>query len=225
MPLEFALATIKEKYLWFCNPVIWKDPFEKRFIDAKYIIGGKEVEFPIKGRVFCICMTQTSTSEAHWNNYSNGQIGVSLKIKRKRLLEVLEKHTTDYDIYIGKVDYMKTADLRKKLSDIDTLATIVPFKLTNKELLIRLLLLKRIAFRYENEIRILAVKKYKTKENGIKLPYTLAPKELIDTITIDPSVGKNTDTMLKNIFKKEYGFKKVYKSQLYSMPNDIKIEL
>lgn len=154
-------------------------------------------------------MTQTSTSEAHWNNYSDGQIGVSLKIKRERLLEVLEKHMTDYDIYIGKVDYMKTADLRKKLSDIYPLATIVPFKLTNKQLLIRLLLLKRIAFRYENEIRILAVKKYKTKENGVRLPYTLAPKELIDTITIDPSVEKNTETMLKNIFKKEYGFKKV----------------
>lgn len=225
MPLEFALATINEKYLWLCNPVDWKDPFEKRFINANYIIGGNETEFPIKGQVFCICMTQTPTSEAHWNNYSNGQIGISLKIKRRRFLEVLEEHTTDYDIYIGKVNYIKTADIKKKLSDIEPLKSIHPFELINRQLLIRLLLLKRIAFRYEDEIRVLAVKKYKTKENGVKLSYTLDPYELIDSIAIDPNAERNTENMLKNIFKKGYGFKKVYKSQLYSMPNDIRIEL
>jgi hypothetical protein len=31
--------------------------------------------------------------------------------------------------------------------------------------------------------------------------------------------------MLKDLFKNQYGFSKVYKSQLYSMPNNIKIEL
>lgn len=225
MQLEFALDTIKEKYLWFCNPVTWKDPFEKRFIDAKYVLDEKETEFPIKGQVFCICLTQTPTSEAHWNNYSNGQIGISFKIIKERLLEVLEKHTTDYDIYIGKVDYLKTTDLKKKLSDIESLKTIVPFKMTNRQLQIQLLLLKRIAFRYEDEIRILAVKKHKTKENGIKLSYTIEPHELIDTITLDPNVGSNTESLLKNTFKQKFGFEKVYKSQLYSMSNDIKIRL
>ena len=225
MPLEFALGTIKEKYLWFCNPVIWKDPFEKRFIEAKYQVGNKEVGFPLKGRLFCSCMTQTPTSEAHWNNYSKGQIGISLKINRESLVNVLKKYTNDYNVYIGKVNYIKTNDLKKKISEIPGIGTIQPLTLSNHELLIKLLLLKRIAFKYEDEIRIIIVKKHKTKENGIKLDYTIKPYDLIDTITIDPNVGQNIEAMLKDLFKKQYGFEKVFKSQLYSMPKDIKIEL
>ncbi len=226
MPLEFALSTIVEKYLWLCNPAIWKDPFEKRFLEAKYMIGNTESDFPIKGQVFCICMTQTTTSEAHWLNYSNGQTGISFRFKREALLKVLEKHTADYDIYIGRVDYLITNDLtKKKLSDIESIRSITPFKITNRQLQIQLLLLKRIAFRYEDEIRILAVKKQKTKETGIKLPYDIQPPQLIDTITLDPNVGKNTESMLKRLFKEEYGFKQVYKSRLYSMPKIVKIEM
>ncbi len=225
MPLEFALGILKEKYLWLCNPVIWKDPFEKRFIESKYLINGKETEFPLKGKVFCLCMTQTATSEAHWNNYSNGQTGISFKYKRERLLEVLEKHTAGYDIYIGKVDYLRISELKKKLSQIELINAIQPFGLNNRQLQIQLLLLKRVAFRYEDEIRILAVKKHKTRESGIRLPYTLDSHKLIDTITIDPGVGTNTTGMLKKLFKEEYGFKKVYKSQLYTMRSDVRIEL
>lgn len=226
MPLEFALSTIVEKYLWMCNPVKWKDPFEKRFIQAKYIVGDTESDFPIKGQVFCFCMTQTTSSEAHWLNYANGQTGISFRFRREALLEVLEKHTADYDIYVGRVDYLITNDLtKKKLSEIAPIRAITPFELDNRELQIHLLLLKRIAFRYEDEIRILAVKKQKTKETGIKLTYDIPPQYLIDTITLDPNVGQNTESMLKRLFKEEYGFKKVYKSTLYSMPKIIKIEM
>ena len=225
MPLEFALGTIKDKYLWLCNPAIWKDPFEKRFINAKYLDGGAEKKYPIKGQLFCMCMTQTATSEAHWNTYSNGQIGMSLKIRREQLLEILKNHTSDYDIYVGRVNYLKTNDIKKKLSEIETIKDIKPLSIGNRNVQIQLLFLKRIAFQYEDEIRILAVKKHKTKENGIKLSYSIEPSKLIDTITIDPNVGSNVEIALKNLFKQDYKLKKVCKSQLYSMSNDVTIEL
>lgn len=227
MPLEFALACIKEQYLWLCNPIVWKDPFERRFIEAKYKTSSKEVEFPIKGRVFCTCMTQTPTSEAHWNVYSREQIGISFKIRREKLLEILKSHTTDYDIYIGSVNYLKTHEIkRNKLSDIKLIKTINPFSINNRDIQIQLLMLKRIAFKYEDEIRILAIKKSKTSENGIKLAFnSVKVNELISVVTIDPNVAVRTEDMLKKLFKNEYGFTEVYKSSLYSMPNDIKIEL
>lgn len=226
MPLESALATINEKYLWCANPVVWKDPFERRFIEAKYTVGSKEEDFPLNGRVFCSCFTQTQTSEAHWNTYMNGQIGISFNIKRDMLLQMLDS-LSDCEVYIGTVSYQKTKDIeKKKLSDIDCLKTVSPFSLTNRELQIKLLLLKRIAFQYENEIRILVVKKNKTKEKGIKIPFDgIDPNKLIDRITIDPSVGIHAEKMLKELFKKTYHFDKVYKSQLYTMKSNIKIEL
>lgn len=225
MPLEFALEIIKGKYLWLCNPASWKDPFEKRFIEAKYLVGGKELDFPLKGQLFCTCFTQTPTSEAHWNSYSDGQIGISLRIVRKQLLKVLEQNSTDYDIYIGKVNYLKTNELKKPISEIEHFKTMSSLNISNRRIQVNLLLLKRIAFQYENEIRILAVKKHKTKEHGVKLFHTIEPIELINTITIDPKAGCNIESTLKDVFKKEYGFKKVFKSQLYSMPNDIRIEI
>lgn len=225
MPLESALSTIKDQYMWFANPAVWKDPFEKRFIEAKYKIGVQEKDFPLNGRVFCSCMTQTQTSEAHWNTYSNGQIGISFKIKREKLLEVLNS-LPDCDICIGTVSYLKTNEIKKRLSEIDCLQTITPFNINNRELQIKLLLLKRIAFQYENEIRILIVKGKKTLEKGIKIPLgKIPPNELIDRLTIDPSVGTHTEKMLKELFKKTYKFNKVYKSQLYTMPSNIKIDL
>jgi len=164
MPLEFALGAINEKYIWLCNPALWKDPFERRFIEAKYLVNGKEVDFPLKGQIFCTCLTQTITSEAHWNNYPNGQIGISFKINRKKLLQALDVYSSDYEIYVGRVEYIKSSELKKKLSDIDHINKIHPFRISNRMLQIKMLLLKRIAFQYEDEIRILAVKKYKTKK-------------------------------------------------------------
>lgn len=225
MPLEVVLGGFRERYLWLSNPIIWKDPFEKRFIEAKYQYKGKEYDFPLKGRVFCTCMTQTATSEAHWNNYSRGQIGISLAFKKIQLLDVLEKNANDYDIYVGKVNYLRTREIKNSLKDIGPIKGLTPFSLSNREILIKLLLLKRIAFRYEDEIRILAVKKYKTKEDCIKLNYTIKPSDLIDKITIDPNIEHNTETMLKNLFKNEYGFKRVFKSQIYSLQTDLKIEV
>lgn len=223
MPLESALATINGQYMWFANPVVWKDPFEKRFIEAKY--GVKEESFPLNGRVFCACLTQTQASEAHWNTYLNGQIGISFSIKRERLLEVLN-NLSDCEVYVGTVSYLRTSDIKKKLSDISCLQTISSLRLNNRDLQIKLLLLKRIAFQYENEIRILIVKGNKTQEKGIKIPFgKISSNKLIDRITIDPSVGVQTEKMLKDLFKKTYNFKKVYKSQIYTMLSNTKIDL
>ncbi len=225
MPLEMALATVNDKYIWFNNPCLWNDPFEKRFINATYILDKKEIDFPLKDRIFCTCMTQTTTSEAHWKAYSGNDLGISFKYKRSKLLEILNQHTSDYEIYIGKVDYLRTKDIKKKISEIEGIKDIVPLSLYNRELQIKLVLLKRIAFKYENEIRIIIIKKYKTEQKGIKLVFKNNANELIDRITLDPSVGVHTEKMLKELFKETYHIPKVYKSELYTMKSDVKIEL
>ena len=111
MPLEYALKTLAERKLWFANPVTWKDPFEKRFIEAEYENGKNgSREFPWKNRVFCICMTQTMTSEAYWNTYNRQQIGIEFRIDKRQMYEELLNVRNEYDIYIGRVEYMKTSD-------------------------------------------------------------------------------------------------------------------
>lgn len=235
MPLEYALETLNNKHLWFANPTTWKDPFEKRFIDATYkSLNGELHKFTWRDRVFCICMTQTATSEAYWNTYSPHSIGVELKFIRKKLLDVLKQLAENYDIFIGKVEYMKTADIQKALSNI-------PFNppcnhnIRTKECRARLLLLKRIAYKYEDEIRIMIIKKNITKGKGIYIDYVCDNVEMIDSITLDPTLEKNVTKLLKDIFVNHYGFTpistgnskkfRVQKSSLYTDVKPVEITI
>ena len=90
MPLENSLASLEDKYIWFANPTTWNDPFEKRFIEAKYIVGTDEIDYPLKDQIYCTYLTEKSTSEAHWNIYSRSEIGISFTFLRDELLTQLE---------------------------------------------------------------------------------------------------------------------------------------
>lgn len=83
--------------------------------------------------------------------------------------------------------------------------------------------MKRIAYKYEDEIRFFVVRDKAANINGTYLPYSIPNTDMIDTITIDPSIGLNTVNMLKKIFENDYGFlprahnqKRVQRSLLYS---------
>ena len=227
MPLEYALKTLNEKKLWFANPTSWKDPFEKRFIEAQYKSKkGKLSSFAWKDRVFCICMTQTITSEAYWNTYSYQQIGIELRVNKRQLYHELKKIQNQYDIYIGKVEYMKTSDIKKQPISSIPFGNPIP-KENTPGWNARLLLLKRNAYKYEDEIRIILVKKNKTKEQGIYLEYQCENTDLIETIVLDPALADNTTVLLKEVFENKYGFmpkqnkkgsqRRVLKSQLYAI--------
>lgn len=226
MPLENALRTLEDQSFWFANPSTWKDPFEKRFLEAKYIRSGKEVNFTWKGKIFCTCLTQTMTSEAYWNTYSNGCIGIEFRINRKVLLDELKKRENLYKIFIGKVEYKKTADIVKP--ELQNIPFNPPVKgnVNSDTFAARLFLLKRVAYAYENEIRIIIVKKSATKEKGIKLHYDCANTDIIRQLVLDPNIGDYTYNMLRDLFINKYGFsplvkggkeqKRVLRSQLYA---------
>ena len=121
---------------------------------------------------------------------------------------------------------MKSADIKK------TAIKDIPFNppltvsSTKPEYAARLFLLKRIAFQYEDEVRIILLKKNKTKENGIELNYDCENIDLISRIVLDPRLGDNTAEMLYKCFADNYGFtayhsgkttvKRVLRSQLYA---------
>lgn len=207
MPLEYALGSLKNKYLWLANPTQWEDPFEKRFVTAKYIDeAGKEKDFSWLGRVFCICFTQTPRSEAYWSVYSRKEIGIQLRINRSELLKELDEFSKDnenFKVYIGKVEYMKAIDIKKPLSQIPMVDK--PKNMNSSDFKARLLLLKRKDFEYENEIRIIVVKRKETQEKGIRLPIKDI-YQLINQITIDPSAGNNTTDALKYYLTEKLGF-------------------
>lgn len=223
--LENCLEMIDKTSLWFANPATWQDPFESMFLTAEYQLpSGVVAHHPWQQRVFGTCMTETATSEAYWNIYSRKQIGMSMAIKRNVLLQELRAYSqrTNTHIYIGKVEYQKTAELVNP--DLRSNPFISPhinqYGIKTAEAKVRLLLLKRSSYRYENEIRFFIVKREKILSNGIFMNYQCTPTDLIKTITIDPNVGDNVFKLIKDKLVSQYNFThfNVKKSLLYTAP-------
>lgn len=216
MPLERVLEMLTNKTIWFANPTIWKDPFEKRFIENMYNIDGVQRQYPWKDRVYCMCATQTATSEAYWNAYSAGEIGVSIKFNRQNLLNELDRLAAAGNrIYIGKVQYQQTQNIKAALSGNAFLnpSGIPITSLGKEELKVKLLLLKRLAYQYENELRFLIVRGRAAKQAGTLLKYTIPNTDLIDSISLDPRIGPLTIELLRKEFETNYGFTPIGKTQ------------
>lgn len=216
MPLERALSLLETKAIWFANPETWPDPYEKYFLCAKY--GSKEFQW--RGRIFCTCFTNNASSEASWNAYSKNEICVRLTFRGDRLLYLLDdyqKKNPRHKVFFDKVQYRRTNTMTKKLSDISFDPLLEgKFSLNNDESKVRLMLLKRKAFSYEDEYRAMIVKPQSTKERGLRF---MIPNinELVSSVCIDPRAGEYTFKMLKKYLMTEYGFqnRNIRQSWLY----------
>ena len=226
MPLERALDLLINHQMWFANPTIWKDPFEKRFIENDYKLGTGISSFPWKDRVYCMCMTQTSTSEAYWNTYANKDIGISFRFDRQKLIDELDRisDTTSYRIFIGKVEYQKTSDIKQDISKNKFLnPSGKPINdLRKEDIKVRMLLLKRNAYKYENELRFFIVRDKVSNAKGMLLPFAIPNTDLIKYISLDPRLEEHTVALLRKEFENTYGFhpysptnRRVQRSLLY----------
>mgnify|MGYP003318206098 CR=1 FL=1 len=232
MPLEYALDTIDNQHLWFANPCEWPDPFESRFIQNTFKISGHDKTYPWKGRVFCMCMTEKSTSEAYWNTYSKQEIGVSLKYKRKELLQAFKDYCnrTGFMGFVGRVCYQRTNIITGPVSANPFMLNDDGSRITSlgtQEAKVKLLLLKREAFHYEEEIRFFIVKPSATKVKGIYFDYPAVPSiDMILGIILDPKLKEKTLALLKDTFVSK-GFapasKRVQQSLLYKSRGTEKI--
>jgi len=193
---EYISETVDKKnnYLWFSNPDKWKDPYEKFYLDATYQKekDGEYLPFPLKGRIYGACFSSARFMEPQWIMYSDNFNGKSygLSVSRKKLIKGLEKCDKIKDengneheiesIYIGKVKYVSKSDLKAALISKNN------YSIDNEEDLIKIMLYKRNAFLYEDEIRVFIITKDKSDNSeGLKF-HDYNPVELFETIAISP---------------------------------------
>lgn len=219
MPLERALSSLdypnyNSPYIWFANPTTWKDPFESRFINATY---GKSGSFPLKNKCWATCITPERTVEAQWNMYSGNQLGVQIVFNKRTLIDCICKFAdqNNMDVYIGKVQYESQKDITSGVTS-STFTSLIgtPFCLNNRDSLIRTFFLKRNAYQYENEIRILLVLREGTEfvaadsDMGIKVPVS---KTTFNRLTLSP----HTEEKMSKLLKRAISSIRVEKSRLY----------
>lgn len=216
--LERLLETLNDNQLTFINPAKWDDPYEKAFLNAKYYLKGKPMTLPITDKLYCLCWTGTSSSEAYWKGYSAFNDSVRISVLTENLLDALSS-IKDFNVWIGKVKYVKTNEILEAKSKKNKTMILSLFTPRIAEQHIKLVLLKRLAFQYEDEIRIILTPKIgysNPDKNFFKLG--IEPVDLFDGYMLHPKFGKHTTTMLKSYFKDHFKVT-LKKSNLYNTVN------
>ena len=214
MKFEHAIDSIKNGTLWFANPEEWRDPYESYFMDNAYDKAKEPFDFPLeKGKLYACCFSTTPNSEAQWKAYTTG-IGIKCQIPTVEFLNELDMLSSDYDVYIGKVVYLKTATLQQP--DVPAILNASGFPTTpcDKIRALLLMLCKRIAFQYEAEIRVFLIPKKEENysKKGIKVNVGL--KNIAKRYTISPT-DRNVQEVVKEGLKSQLGISNVCCSTLY----------
>lgn len=242
MNIEHAFDFLKSGILYFAEPTVWKDPYERRFYDADY----SALDYR-QTKLFCACFTDRPDNEAAWKMYSRGGDSalasrcMQYRLSKRSLLNNLSAFAGENKctVYIGHVNYGHDKYI------IDTLHTLENskyehfFSQFDLEKYLNLLLIKRKDFEYEKEIRVFIVpddqEGYKKSDIGIMdrsgkgliCPVKIQDhiNDLVFSCTIDPNCTGLESDMIKAMFDNYLSKDKKCKlSGLYSPQKRITIE-
>lgn len=188
MPLDRFVNSVKSNQLVFVSPESWYDPFEQLYYGIDCSSRGYMTE-----DIACMCVSEKSSTneDASWRVYSeSNDKAVRISIERKALLELLEEYASKngFEVYIGKVNYSFQKRDIKSLHIISNPnhSVYFPNKMARKHYL-SLMLLKRKAFSYENEVRIFLVKdKISFSNNLLKIDCDYRARELVSNVMLSP---------------------------------------
>lgn len=196
----------------------WKDKFENFQMALGGVLDGERFEFTFKNDFVGQCWTRHALSEAMWGIYANDASKRFLRIKstpRKLLTALAKAHPTmpQDTCFLGKVLYKTQKGLRSFLEDGGQMSiSTVGFA--------NALLLKRRAFKHENEVRLLYFGKAEDCDDKGLYRYAVDPNDMVTQIMADPNRDRTNWVKDKARLKKETGFAgEIKRSKMYDPPN------
>lgn len=220
--IERFVEALDSTQFTFVNPSLWSDPYEKFYLKREFLLRNKAVMMPAHDKIYAVCMSGTYESEAFWKVYAPLEDGVRLTISGRKLLENFLDKIPDSDIFIGKVNYQSKIQFFKVTPPLEKLISEFKQNVIGEEQM-KLLLKKRNAFAYENELRIVVVPHCKKGDRKL-LRWPCHLGDIMNDVTIDPRITRDHASLLKNFFFGEFGFT-VAHSSLYAELSRRPIEL
>jgi hypothetical protein len=202
------------------KPHKWEDPFENFILRSKVKLPtGEIIEYNFHNWLYGQCWSFHKASDAMWRIYSPKSDGVRIRTTLKKLAESFfqsQKTKHEFKCAIGKVLYLKEKELKDYANN-----TFDDYGITLKNLFSGLLV-KRPAFKHENEVRLLYCSIDDNEPNSDIFSYVIEPHSLITQIMIDPRLDQKKANSLKNHIKNKTKFKgDIRRSLLYSFKNDM----
>jgi hypothetical protein len=220
VPIDRFFEMLYAKKYPFVSPLSWNDPYEMYFLNSEYEIGDQKHNLTIKKKVFASCLTKISNSEAFWKVYTPNFYGVRIGFETEVFISEFIEKIKNAEIFIGNINYQHTNDLKKIEIDKKRLCKSI-LNENDLEYQMELLLKKRSAFKYEEEVRIMVLpNKFKKDDN--KLLYSFDLLKTAHEFTFDPRMGSDLFNFIKINLKSEFG-PKVSQSFLYKEINEKKI--
>lgn len=222
MSLEHALDMVEKQRLWLANPKKWSDPYERLFVDADYMLEGEKKKRSFSSLLggelpYCTCFTSGYQNDAQWKMYCGDNIAVMIGFDAKRLSEALSHCNTTF--YIGKAEYIKGG--WNRIRSVDPLRMAVSSE-ERTQALLRLMLRKRINFKYEEEIRLMCLQPDSDKQPVQEGMYVKVPnlRECITRIRLQPDLGFRTCKAI------QYAFYHIFKNKtLPDMPKEASVSI
>ena len=218
IPINRFIELLTEKKNTLVEPYLWNDPLEgwiyNKILEYYKLYEGTH---RIPGKFFGQSWTQENKSELMWKIYSNGTDSVRISSTISKLKKSPFENNNDVKWCVKPIDY------RSFQSGLQLSELIGPHDgcLDSKiSALIKSYMIKREAFKHEDEIRIICHSK-NAKSTEKTLKYEICPECFIDEIMMHPGISDSEFKKFKNIFKAYNLTKKVRRSEIYKMPDKI----
>lgn len=208
MPIKYLVEMAKTKKNILVRPSEWDDPFENFLLKAFVRhTNGEVISFGFRNDIYGQCWTRGFESDAMWRIYSHDKNGVRVRTTPRRLLLSLwssRNKFSEISCFIGKVEYRRTKEILKALKDPDFVSGLALSQTGRGQC--ESLLIKRPAFKHENEVRLLFFQPSNERSNEKHFVYHFDPIEHFDQIFLDPRLEPSeamsrTDQLLKLGFK------------------------
>lgn len=202
----------------FVRPKMWEDPFENFILRSRIRLpSGEIVSHGSRDSVYGQCWTLQSASDAMWRIYSPQGDAVRIRTTPNRLAKsIIESSAVrPHTVRIGKVRYLSQAALarfvRNTFRTPESAYTAMG----------RTLLVKRLAFKHERELRalIFAPRREAAKTGSDLLACPVDPHVLIDQLMLDPRYSaENAEAVRKDIARRTGFHGEILRSLLYAPP-------
>ena len=216
-PQNRFFELFRERKNALLRPAKWQDPFENVFLKSPVkLSSGETATFAFHNDVYGQCWTLESSSDAMWQIYSKSENAIRVRTTVGKLIDSLRSNhgrTAGISCFIGRVKYERVKELKE-------FARNMFVKHSGPEAIARSLLIKRMAYKHENEVRLIYLSPDDTADADWIYKYDLDPLMVFDQAMVDGRVEKGCFDVLKEDIASRTGLSKrrIHRSVLYDQP-------
>lgn len=220
---KYVHAMFDERQNVLVSPKLWEDPFENLILNSTATLSsGEKATFGFRNDFYGQCWTTQKASDAMWRIYSPEKTAVRIRTTIGKLYDSLAAHCgakENFKAHIGRVRYLSSAKLKR-------FAATALSEQFDAAQFAKTLLVKRLAFKHEAEVRLLYFAEDGDVPDGKIFKYEIDPHAVVEQMMVDPRLPESAAREAMDALRDATGFKgSIKRSLLYAPPKNMEIHI